>query len=60
MVFILFYFFRATPMAYGGSQASEQIRATAAGLHHNHSNGVIRAMSATSTIDHRNAGSLAH
>ena len=25
-------------MAYGGSQASSQIRAAAAGLHHSHSN----------------------
>ena len=40
-LFILFYFFvcfRATPAAYGGSQARGQIRARAAGLHHSHSN----------------------
>ena len=30
--------FRATPVAYGISQARGQIRATAAGLHHIHSN----------------------
>ena len=31
-------FLRATPLAHGGSQARSQIRATAAGLHHSHSN----------------------
>ena len=40
--FSLFFFFfcisRATPMAHGGSQARSQIRATAASLHHSHSN----------------------
>ena len=41
--FILFYLFifllfSATPAAYGGSQASGWIRATAAGLCHSHSN----------------------
>ena len=30
--------FRATPAAYGGSQARGQIRATAASLHHSYSN----------------------
>uniref|UniRef100_A0A8D1ZL36 Uncharacterized protein n=1 Tax=Sus scrofa TaxID=9823 RepID=A0A8D1ZL36_PIG len=39
-LFIYFYFllFKATPVAYGGSQAKGQIRATAAGLHHSYSN----------------------
>ena len=43
--FILFLFFilsfclfRATPVAYGGSQTRGLIGATAAGLHHRHSN----------------------
>ena len=38
--FVLFCFclFRAAPAAYGGSQARNQIGATAAGLHHSHSN----------------------
>ena len=38
--FNFFYFclFRATPLAYGSSQARGQIRAAAAGLHHSHSN----------------------
>ena len=40
---LLFFFFflsfsRATPTAYGGSQARGLIRAVAAGLHHGHSN----------------------
>ena len=34
----LFLLFRAAPMAYGGFQARGQIRATAASLHHSHSN----------------------
>ena len=37
-LFFAFLLFRATPMAYGGSQARGQIGATAAGLHHSHSN----------------------
>ena len=38
-VFFLFsLLFRATPTAYGGSQARGQIGAIAAGLHHSHSN----------------------
>ena len=34
----LFFLFRATPVAYGSSQARGGIRAAAAGLHHSHSN----------------------
>ena len=34
----LFFFFRATPMAYGGSQTRGLMGAAAAGLHHSHSN----------------------
>ena len=41
-IFILFiiiiFAFWAAPVAYGGSQARGQIRATAAGLCHSHSN----------------------
>ena len=48
--------FRATPTAYGGSQARSQIRAAAAGLHHSHSN-QIRATSVTCAIAQGNAGS---
>ena len=38
--FVLFYFllFRATPTAYGSSQAKDRIGAAAAGLCHSHSN----------------------
>ena len=36
--FFFFAFFRAAPTAYGGSLARGQIEATAAGLHHSHSN----------------------
>ena len=34
--FLLLLFFRASPEAFGGSQARDQIRATAASLHHSH------------------------
>ena len=37
-LFIYFCLFRATPMAYGGSQARGPIRAVAAGLRHSHRN----------------------
>ena len=36
--FFFFFLFRAAPTACGGSQARGQSRATAAGLHHSHSN----------------------
>jgi len=57
--FLSFVLFRATPVAYGGSQARGLIRAVAAGLHKRHSN-IIRAPSATYTTAHSNAGSLTH
>ena len=37
-LFIYFPFFRATPAAYGSSQARGPIRAIVANLHHSHSN----------------------
>ena len=37
-LFFFFCLFRATSAAYGGSQARGIIGATAAGLHHSHSN----------------------
>ena len=37
-LFVCLLLFRATPVAYGGSQARGLVRATAAGLHHSHSN----------------------
>ena len=38
LFFCLFVFPRATPLAYGGSQARGLIRAVAASLHHSRSN----------------------
>ena len=38
LIFFFFGLFRATPMAYGGSQARGLIEAVAAGLHQSHSN----------------------
>ena len=35
---LIFFFFRAPPLAYGSSQGRGQIRAAAASLYHNHSN----------------------
>ena len=35
---VCFFFFTATPIAYGSSQSMGQIRATAADLHYSHSN----------------------
>ena len=37
-VVVVVLLFRATPAAYGSSQARDQIGATAASLHHSHSN----------------------
>ena len=36
--FTFFFFFRAAPVAHGGSQARGPIRAVAAGLHQSHGN----------------------
>ena len=36
--FKIFFIFRATLVAFGSSQARDQIRTAAAGLHHSHSN----------------------
>ena len=57
-----FSLFRVASMAYRGSQARGLIRATAASLHHSHSNGrsQIQAASVTYTTAHGNAGSLTH
>ena len=38
LFYFIFCFFRAAPMAYGGSRARGRIRAVAAGPHHSHSN----------------------
>ena len=37
-LYFVSFVFRATPEAYGGSQARGRLGATAAGLHHSHSN----------------------
>ena len=57
--FLSFFFFRATSMSYGESQARGQIRAVAASLHHSH-NTTIQATSVTYTTAHGNAESLSH
>ena len=56
--FFFFGLFRATPTAYGSTQG--RIRATAAGLHHSHSNAGSVAASVTYSRTHGNAGSLTH
>ena len=38
-----FFLFRASPAAYGGSQARGPIGAAATGLHHSHSNSNTRS-----------------
>ena len=54
-----FFFFGATPMAYGNFQARGQIRATAAGLGHTIAM-QDATISATYTTAHGNIGSLTH
>ena len=55
-LFGVFLLFRAAPVAYGSSQAKGWMGATAAGLHHSHSN----IGYATYTIAHGNTRSLTH
>ena len=55
LLLLLFCLFRATPMAYGGSQTRGQIADVAASFHQSHSN---VAASATYTTTHGNARSL--
>ena len=57
----VFAFFRAAPMAYGGSQARSRMVAAAIGLSHTHSNtGFELNESVTYTIAHGKAESLTH
>ena len=60
----IFFFPRAAPVAYGGSQARSLIRAEAAGLHQSHSNARATATPDPSRIPTSqligNAGSLIH
>ena len=51
-------FFRATPVAYGGSQATGLIRAVAASLRHSHTHTGSIPVSAAYTTAHSNAASL--
>ena len=55
-----FFFFRAAPMAYEGSQARGLIGAVAASLCHSHSNAGSQAASSTYTTAQGTAGSLSH
>ena len=56
--FLFFLLFRTTPMAYGSSQARGWIRAPAASLRPQTQQHGIRAVSATDSIAHSNAGSF--
>ena len=60
LFFCLFAFSRATPMAYGGSQARGLIGAVAHRPTPEPQQCRIRAPSATCTTAHSNAGSLTH
>ena len=57
--YFIFCLFRAAPMAYGSSQARDQIGAVAASLHHSHSR-MGSELSVTYTIAHGNARYLTH
>ena len=56
LFFIYFLFFRATPVAHGGSQVRGHIRAVAPSPYHSH----IWATSVTYTTAHGNKRSLTH
>ena len=60
LFFFNFFLFRATPSAYGGSQARSLIGATAAGLCQSHSNTGSERCLWLNTTAHGNAGSLTH
>ena len=60
ILFFFFLLFRAAGAAFGGSQARGQIRATAAGLHHSHSNARSELCPLPTPSAHGNAGSLTH
>ena len=56
-----FCLFTAAPKANGSSQSRSRIRATAAGLHHSHSNVASEPhLQLTYTTAHGNVGSLTH
>ena len=57
--FLFFCLFRATPAAYGDSQAGGRVGAVAAGLYHSHSNaGSDPPLHPTPHTAHGKAGSL--
>ena len=56
--FFFVLLFRAKPIAYGGSQARDGLGATAANLHHSHSN--MGSEPAAYTTAHDSPGSLTH
>ena len=58
--FFFFFFLRATPRAYGSSQARVLKRDPAAGLHHSHSNNQIWSAFASYATAHDNTTSLTH
>ena len=58
--FCLFVFSRATPAAYGGSQARSLIRTAATSLHQSHSNMGSEPCYVTYSTAKGNAGSLTH
>ena len=61
LFFCLFAFSRATPTAYGGSQARGLIGALAASLHHSQpQQHEIQATSVIYTTAHNNIGSFTH
>ena len=55
IVLFIYFLFRASPMAHGGSQARGPTGATAAGLRRNHSNIRSEPMSAIYITAHSNA-----
>ena len=61
-IFYFYFFacFRASPAAYGSSQARVWIGAAAAGVCHSHSNAGSELLSVNYTTAHGNTGSLTH
>ena len=65
-IFFFFFLFRASPAAFGSSQARDQIRAAAVGLHYSQSNVGSKLFLQTTAqghaviIAHSNAGSFTH
>ena len=60
LFFVFFCLFRATSVAYGGSQSRGRIGAIAACLHHSHSNEGSKPRLRPTVTAHGNGGSLTH